>query len=502
MLCAQTRTPRVAVAGFMHESNSFNLDRTALADFVRRPTEPAAEALAHWEKSQDVISGFVEGARRFGLELVPTLVASATPKGPVTAEAYETLTREMIERIRAAGKIDGLLLDLHGAMVTEQYPHADAETVRRLRAAFGRELPIVVTHDFHANVSPQIVELSTALVTYKENPHVDTRERGVQAASILSRVVRGEVKPVQAVAKPAMMYNIVYQYTRREPLRPIVDESRRLEKENPAILACSVSGGYQYADVEWMGPSVVVVTNGDRALASREAERLSNLLWETRDRLKLQLPDAREAVRRAMSSDRAPVVLVEMGDNIGGGSAGDATFVLSELLAQKARGWFVALADPEAARAAERAGIGKQVDLMAGGKRDRLHGDPVRIRGRVRSLHDGKFVEPEVRHGGQRYYDQGLTAVVEVEGSIPDLGNLVMLTTARQVPFSLHQLISCGVYPERQKILVVKAAIAYRAAYEPIAGLIVEVDTPGTTAVNPARFTFQRVRRPLFGLER
>ena len=496
----QAGRPRIAVGGIAHESNSFNPAKTLLEDFARRETAPLPQILDEWAKANDICSGYVEGARKYGLDLVPTLIASATPKGPVAADAFETLTTELVRRLRAVAKLDGILLDLHGALVSERYPHGDAEIVRRVREAFGPALPIVVTHDFHANVSPEIVRLSTALVTYKENPHVDTRERGVQAARIIAGAAAGKLRPVQALAKPDMMYNIVFQYTRREPLLPIVEESRRLE-QNTKILACSVPGGYQYADVAFMGPSVVVVTDGDPALAEREAKRLAGMLWATRDRLKLDLPDAAAAVRRAASGDRFPVVLVDMGDNIGGGSAGDSTFVLSELLAQKASGWVVVLADPAAAAEAARRGLGADFEGLVGGKADKLHGEPVRVRGTVKSLHDGRFLETAVRHGGQRYYDQGLTAVIEVEGSTRDLQSLLMLTTRRQVPFSLHQLVSCGIYPERQKILVVKAAIAYRAAYEPIAARIIEVDTPGTTAVNPARFTFTRVRRPLFGLE-
>jgi microcystin degradation protein MlrC len=296
-----------------------------------------------------------------------------------------------------------------------------------------------------------------------------------------------------------MLYNIRFQNTNREPLRPIVEETRRLEKE-PGVIAVSVSGGYQYADVPAMGASVVAVTDNQPEKAREIARRLSDMLWATRDRLKLDVPDAAEAVRQAMASDRFPVVLVEMGDNIGGGSAGDATFVLSELIRQKATGWFVAIADPQAVQEAVRAGVGRPFDAPVGGKTDKLHGEPVRIRGRVKSLHDGQFMETEIRHGGQRYYDQGLTAVIEAEGSTRDLKNLVMLTTRRQVPFSIHQLVSCGVYPERQKILVVKAAIAFRAAYEPVAARIIEVDTGGVTAINPTRFTYKRVPPDLFGL--
>jgi microcystin degradation protein MlrC len=202
-----------------------------------------------------------------------------------------------------------------------------------------------------------------------------------------------------------------------------------------------------------------------------------------------------------MESDRFPVVLVEMGDNIGGGSAGDATFILAELLRQNARGWVVVICDPAMVRSAIRTGPGGAFEGMVGGKMDRMHGEPARIRGRVKSLHDGKYIETEVRHSGRRYLNQGLTAVIEIEGSTPEEANLLMLTTERETPFSLHQLIAHGVYPERQKILVVKAAVAFRAAYEPVARRIIEVDTPGATAVNPARFTYRRVRRPLFGLE-
>ncbi len=499
-VAAPDERPLIAMGGIMHESDTFNPAKTGLADFTRRPTTPRETALAEWAKSNDEISGYIEGARKYGLDLLPVLMASATPKGPVTDQAFETLTGELIAQLRAAPRLDGVLLALHGAMVVESYPHADAEIVRRLREALGTKLPIVVTHDFHANVSEEIVKWSTVLLTYKENPHLDTRERGIQAARIMSGIVRGELRPVQAIVKPPMIYNIVYQNTFREPLKPVTDESRRLE-QNPKILAASVSGGYQYADVRAMGPSVIVVTDNDPALAQREAQRLSDMMWATRDRLKLQVPEAAEAVRQAMAATRFPVTLIDMGDNIGGGSAGDSTFLLSELVKQHARGWVVILADPQAVEIAIRAGVGHTFDAMVGGKTDRFHGAPVHIRGRVRSLHDGRYVENEVRHGGERYHDQGLTAVIEADGSAPDEQNLLMLTTRRESPNSIQQLISCGISPDRQRILTVKGAIAPRAAYEPVSASLIPVDTPGLTAVNPARYTFHHIRRPLFGID-
>jgi microcystin degradation protein MlrC len=491
----------VAIGGILHESNSFSNLATDRAAFERGALKLGEDILSRWGKSHHEVGGFIAGARQFGFEIYPALVAEATPAGPVTEAALDSLTRDLIARLKAASqKLDGMLLALHGAMVTATYPHADAEIVRRIREAMGPDFPIVVTHDFHANIAPDIVRHSTALLTYQTCPHVDQRQRGIKAAEVMHRILNGKARPTQAVAKPEMLLNIRFHNTNLPPLSPIVEETRKLE-QNPKVLAASFSGGYQYADVPQMGPSVVVVTDNDPELARREADRIAGMLWSARERMRLELPDAAAAVGRAMASVKPPVVLVEMGDNIGGGSAGDSTFILVELLRQKAFGWVVVIADPEAVQMAHRAGVGGPFRAKVGGKRDKLHGEPVEIGGHVKLLYDGRFVETEVRHGGQRYHEQGVSALIELPGGTDTAANLVLLTTLREPPFSLQQLISAGIQPQRQKILVVKAAVAFRAAYEPIAGEIIEVDTGGVTAVNPARFTFRRVRRPLWGLD-
>jgi microcystin degradation protein MlrC len=297
-----------------------------------------------------------------------------------------------------------------------------------------------------------------------------------------------------------MVYNIVFQHTKSLPLLPIVDESKRLEAENPKILAVSVSGGYQYSDVYWMGPTVVVATDNDPDQAEREAKRLSDMMWATRDDIVLKEPSPAEAVKLAMQHDGRPVGLIDMGDNIGGGTPGDSTFILEELVKQNAQGWVMVIADPEAYEAAAKAGIGGAFDMPVGGKTDHMHGKPVRIKGHVRSLHNGDYIEPEVRHGGGRYWKMGKTAVIHVAGSTLDEPNLLLVTTERSSPNSAHQLISNGVYVERQKIIVLKGAIAPRAAYVPIASKLIPVDSPGATAVNPAHFEFKHVREGLIGM--
>ena len=493
--------PRVAVGALTHESNSFNPAATTLADFrVDLPKAGGPDLIAQWGKDMNEVAGFIAAAQDH-FSLIPLMYANATPKGAVTKEAFEALTGHLLSGLKNAGQLDGVYLALHGALYSEAYPQGDEEIVRRVRGAIGPDIPLVVTHDFHANISPKMPEYVNALVVYKQNPHIDTKERGVQAANILRRTLKKEVKPVTVVVKPPMIYNIVFQHTESEPLLGLKQASIDLEKSNPKVLAVSVSGGYQYNDCEWMGPSVTVVTDNDPALARREAERLAEAMWNTRDQIKLTLPDAAKAVADAIKATKFPVALFDIGDNIGGGSAGDSTFLLEELVKQKATGWVYVLADPAAVVAGKAAGVGGGFDMPVGGKTDGAHGKPVRIQGVVKSLHLGKYIETAVRHGGRRYWDLGHAAVIQVEGSTPELESLLLVTTLRSSPDSLNQLISCGIYPERQRILVAKGTVAPRAAYEPVAARIQLVDTPGATSVNPARYTFKRLRPGLFGVK-
>jgi microcystin degradation protein MlrC len=486
---------RIAVAGFMHESNTFNPLRTDRAAFAEQCLSFGPAMLDEWREAHHEVGGFLEAATALGFEPVPIGMAWATPSGPVADDVFEEVSGRFIEGLRRAA-CDGLLLALHGAMVAESYPEADAEFLARLRGAVGPDLPVVVTLDLHGNVSPRLPALCSASVAYRTNPHVDQRECGRRAAALLLRTLRDPIRPCQALAKPPLLVNIMLQDTGREPLKSFMDEVRALE-DQPGILAASFLPGFAYADVPQTGPAVIVVADGDPDLARRQADRLARRLWDERERWTVRLPDAATAVRQALQAERLPVVLVDTGDNVGGGSAGDGTVLLAELLRQQASGGVVCLYDPEAVWQCAAAGVGGEVALRVGGKVDRLHGDPVDVRGRVNLLHDGTYTETQVRHGGRRLNHMGPTALVEIAPS-----NLLVLNSLRHPPFSLGQLTCLGIQPQRQRLLVVKAAIAYKAAYAPVAGSVIEVDTPGLTAVNPERFAYRHIRRPMYPLDR
>jgi microcystin degradation protein MlrC len=484
---------RVAVCGFIHESNTFNPLRTDRAAFTAQGLAFGPALLDEWRDAHHEVGGFLEAAGAEGFEPVPIVMAWATPSGPVTDEVFDEITGAIIDGVRRE-RPEGLLLALHGAMVAESHPDADGDVMARLRQALGADFPIVVTLDLHGNLSPRLIDACTAAVAYRTNPHVDQRECGRRAARLLTRTLRGEVRPCVALAKPPLIVNIMVHDTSQEPLKSFMDEARALE-ERPGILAASLLPGFAYADVPQMGPAVVVVTDGDAELARGEAERLGARLWEARERLTKWLPDAATAVAQALREERLPVVLVDTGDNVGGGSAADGTVLLAEMLRQGATDGVVCLYDPAEVRRCQAAGVGAELTLTVGGKVDRRHGDPLTLTGRVRLLHDGTYVESAVRHGGKRVNHMGPTALVEGPGR-----NLLVLTSLRHPPFSLGQLTCLGIRPERQRLLVVKAAIAYKAAYAPVAGSVIEVDTPGLTAVNPDHFAYRHVRRPLYPL--
>ncbi len=481
----------LAIGGIMHESNTFSETPT---DFAAFSQVHASNIRKVWGEAHHEIGGFIQGATEYGYTAYPMFMTSATPAGRVTDDAFDRFTEMLIQHLKAAPKYEGLLLALHGALVVESYPDGDGEILRRLREVLGRDLPIVVTLDQHANVSEQMVAESTALVIYKTTPHIDQRQRGLQAAELMMRILQDGITPTQALVKPPMLLNILYHNTNVPPMEPILTVAKQLETR-PEVLVANVALGYPYADVHEVGPAFVVVTDDNPQLAQAEADQLSDMLWGIHEQLTIDLPDAAQAVEQAIQSEQHPVILVEMGDNIGGGSPGDSTFVLSELQRQGASGFVVVLCDPEGVQSCIQVGVGGDVALNVGGKADTLHGDPVAIQGKVRLIHDGRYEETQPRHGGQRYHDQGLTVVVAVGDS------LVVLTSRRQTPFSLQQLLSLGINPSEMRMIVVKAAVAYRAAYESIAGQIIEVDTPGLTAVNPLHFEYHDVRRPLFPLD-
>jgi microcystin degradation protein MlrC len=486
---------KVGLVSFAHESNSFNSNPTTRQMFKEGGVLFGKDIIHEWSQSKHEIAGMIEQLDAGGTQIVPLVSAGATPAGPVVQEVYEEILTEILTRL-GGESLDGLLLALHGAMVAQHIRDADGNTVEKIRGVVGPDLPIVMTLDLHANVSPRMISGVTATTIYRTNPHIDQRDRGREAARILQEIMEGHIRPVQALEKPPVLITILAQRTQAEPLASLYRDLESLIKR-PRIISASIAPGFAYADVEEMGPAFLVVADGDEELARREARALALRAWGRREEWNITGTPVPEAVREIKQTQQMPTTLLDVGDNVGGGSPGDSTVILDALQKAGIHNALVVLFDPKAVQACLSAGVGQNISLQVGGKTDNLHGRPVPISGRVRLLHDGYFEEYEVRHGGKLRNNQGLTAVVES----PE-GDTIVLTSLRMAPFSLEQVRSLGIKPELKRVLVAKGAVAPRAAYEQVSAQIIEVDTPGITAANSANFSYHYRPKPMFPFER
>lgn len=464
------------ILGFLHESNTFLETPTTWEDFATTSMTAGQSLLDRWTGVAHELGGMIEGCRQHGLKIEPGFATLAIPSGTITADAFERIAAAIVDSLRVP--VDGLLVALHGATVSEHYPDADGEILRRLRAKYGAGMPIVVTLDLHANVSQAMVDHATALIAYRSNPHLDQRERGVEAAQLLTRILRDGVKPAMALEAPPWAIPIAAQNTAVMPAKGLYDDLQGV-LQWPGILSASVCLGFYYADVAEMGTTFLAVADNDSDLARRAARYLAERAWDRRADFLPSLPSPQEAVARAIASENKPVVLMDIGDNVGGGSSAASRILYDECLRQGATRVVVVLYDRQSVERCVAAGVRGEV-----------------AEGRVVTLFDGIFTETQVRHGGWSHFDQGISAVVET----PE-GNTILYTSRRMAPMSLQQLLRAGIQPERQNILIVKGVIAPQAAYAPVAAEIILVDTPGPTANDPRSFSYQHRRRPLYPIE-
>ena len=486
---------RVAALGMSHETNTFVDAPTDYKAFEQGGILRADEIVHAFKDAHSTMAGYLEAGERPGVEITPLIFAHATPSGMITRDAFERIADEMIRLLRERGPWDGALLAQHGAAVSEDYPDADGEIVARVRSLVGDRTPVGLSLDMHANVSQKMVEHATITALYRTNPHVDPRPRALECAQLILRTIRGEIRPVQALETPPVVINILRQHTGSEPMRAIMQDLEQVLRQ-PGMLSASVAMGYPYADVREMGMAFLAIHDGDAGAAGDAARRMARRAWDQRAEFRGDAPLPEDALRRAADASTHPVVLMDVGDNVGGGGPGDSTILLAAAKKLGVRGLLYVLYDPDAVAACVAAGVRRDIALRAGAKTDDRHGEPVEVTGTIRTIGDGRFEEPAPRHGGHRFFDAGITAVLH---TVDD--HTLVLTSKRTMPTSLQQLYSLGIQPETRRVIVAKGVVAPRAAYEPIAAQIILVDTPGVTTADLSRFAYSRRRRPLYPFE-
>jgi microcystin degradation protein MlrC len=471
---------RIAIGGISHETNTFSTIPTDFALFDRRGVHDGEALVPAFAGTKTIIGGFLDGARSEGFEAVPTMLAEAAPSGTVTADAFDRLTKLLLDGLRGAGQVDGVLLELHGAMVAENARDGDAEI------------------DLHANISQGMVALADALVGYDTYPHIDMYERGLEAAALMTRIVRGGLRTARALRKPPLMPPLPKQCTTYDtPMRALIELAHRREQE-PGMVSVTVAAGFPYADVPEAGLAVLAIADGDQALADAVADEIAALAWAHRQAFVIRCTPVEEALEIAATApDGAggPVVLADTADNPGAGAPCDGTILLAGLLERGVQNAALgALWDPQAVEVCRVAGVGANVEVLLGGKTDDMHGTPLAVSGKVRLLSDGRFINLGPMNTGAETR-MGPTAVLAIDGVE------VVITSNRVQALDAGVFISQGIDPKRKRVLVLKSSVHYRGAFEPLASRVVEVDTPGLSNSDLSRYPYQHVRRPIFPLD-
>jgi microcystin degradation protein MlrC len=484
-----------------HESNTFNPVLTTLDDFQACGLHYGAAVVERFRGTDTELGGFLDRLEATGAEPVGAVAASAIPSGPIARAAYEHIVTEILAVLRR-GPIDGVLLALHGAMVTEDGEASELGLLRALRAEVGPTLPIVCTLDLHTNGTKAHVELATALLPYNTNPHIDQRDRGHKAAGLLLAVLDGAIHPVSALAPIPLLLSPLNQDTTYGPMAEVVAAARAWEHE-AGILNVGTLFGFPFADVPDAGFSVVAIADADRELAERAARSVADVAWRLRERFPVALPSAVMACERAQGAGEGPVVIAEVADNVNAGATADGTHLLRELLARPVgRAAFAAIADPHAVQAALAAGVGSWARITVGGRGSPLSGPPVTLDARLRVASDGWFLNIGANNGAGMLkgfpVEMGRTVVLHVGDEGRDLS--VLVSERRVPPIGPEMFRSVGIEPSQLRVVAVKTRGHYWRPY-PFVREIVEIETPGLAPSNLATLPYRRLRRPKFPLD-
>lgn len=482
---------RVAILGIYHESNTFVNAPTTIDDFRNGHLMKGSSICSEYASAHHEIGGMLEVLNREEIETVPVFFAEATPGGKITAGACAQLLDEMFQALREALPVDACLVVPHGAAVSEEHADMDGYWLSALRNLVGKKIPIVGTLDPHANVSSMMITATDALVAYRTNPHIDQRRTGTEAAELLIRLLRKEVISHQHLLELPLSISIEQQYTSKDPCKSLYAMVEEL-RNNDAILSISINLGFPYADVREMGSSVIIITNDQPESAQQTARHIKKYIVDHQEDFRGIKKDV-NAIIASLGSYEKPALMLDMGDNIGGGAPGNSTVLLDAMEKEGVHKAFICLYDPNAVLQTSGYKTGDQFELVV---TDHLHVkkyyDVTLI-----SCGDGKFHEPDPRHGGQAHFDMGRVAIVRTAR-----GNVIMLTSLRISPFSLKQLTHFGINPNMFDIVVAKGVNAPIAAYAPVCPTIIQVNTPGFTQADMTLFTYANRKKPMFPFEK
>jgi microcystin degradation protein MlrC len=486
---------RIALGGFLHESHSFAPLPTTFEDFLRpgawSPLQRGAGLVEHLKPTSAPAAGAIRALEEGGHTIAPLTWCFASPAGPVQRGAFERIAAMIVSDLSDVlreGPVDGVYLDLHGAMVSEDFPDGEGELLRRVRAVVGPDMPLTISLDPHANMTPQMVALADAVAPFRTYPHVDMKNAGARAVRLLLQRIERKKPFARAFAALDFWIPLTSQCTLMEPMAPAFAERMKLAAKH-GVAELAFCFGFPYADFDGCQPAIAAYADTENQAKAAVAE-MKAWLDAHETTFQLDVLPAAEAVAQAMkiaAGAGKPVVLADTQDNPGGGGHGDTIGLLSELIRQGAQGAVLAIInDAESAAACHGAGEGAQANLSLGGKSDST---PLPLRATVEKLADGKFVCTGPMGAGNPA-DLGPTALVRVADGVR-----VIVTSRKMQALDQALLRHVGIEPAEQKIVALKSSVHFRADFQPIAEAVIVAVAPGPVTADPSVFPFQHVRK-------
>jgi microcystin degradation protein MlrC len=496
---------RLLIAMMKHETNTFSPVPTPLARFGHGPGPLYGEAaMSAYRGTGSGLGAYLDLAERERAEIILPIAAGAPPSRPVDDAAYEDMAGVICEAV-AKGGYDGIMLDLHGAMVTESLEDGEGELLHGIRA-IDPTTPIAVSLDMHANLYDAIIDNATVVAGYRTYPHIDTYDTAKRAGEILLRAMRGEVRPVMAWGNVPMLPHVMRQGSDDHPNKELQARCAAMSIPGNAggALAASLFTGFPHADIGNAGLSAVVVTDGDRGLAQRLRDELLDQAWKDREAFVYRIEPLAQSLARAKAlpppgAGEGPIVLLDHYDNCASGGTMDTTVVLSAILREGLENVAAfAIYDPKAVQQAIAAGIGAEISLSIGGKikMPAIPGDspPLTVTGIVKTIAHGRFRNKGPMGRGV-LMDMGPSVVL-------DTGRVEIALISRHVePNDLNCLLSLGIDPMQKRYVMLKSRIHWRAGLGAMAKAVVDCAGVGVCTSDYGELTFTKVRRPIYPLD-
>jgi len=481
---------RIAIAGIVHETNTYCKEPTFANEFYQL----RGKRLLETRGQESDVGGAVDACERLGIEPVPLLYAGAQPSGTIDRVAYDTFKQEILDGLANNGVIDGVMLCLHGAGVVEGIQDLEGDLARAVRVQVGEAVPVVASFDLHGNITQDMADALDGVFACHHYPHIDLHKRSAEAVVLIQRMLEENFRPVTHVASAPMLISFATTFLGpgKAKLAQIL-----LAEEESGVIDVSWFHGFPYTDTVHVGTFVAVTTEGDREQARRIAEALAEGLWADRETFRPRSLSADEAVvaaRLEAAKTEQPVVIHETSDNCGGGAPGDGTHLLRAMLDAKLdNACFGFLVDPEVASVCHEAGVGARLQISLGGKYDDLHGAPLELTAYVKSLHDGRIRMRVMFKGAP--LNLGPMARLVVDGMD------VIVASRRSQTFDIEPFLAVGIDVLNYDFVALKSSAHFRAGFQDLAGAIVTADPPGLTTLQIEVFPREHAPGPLWPVD-